>query len=210
MAIILKGGSGTGHTVAADNHPARCIGMVYMGTCRSEWKGREKWVPKVRLTFEFPDETIETDDGPKPAVLSRTYTANLTPKATLTKHLEAWRGKAFTREEIDGFDLSKVLGAPCMVQVVHASNDSGDTYAKIENVAKCPKGLKVAAAVNDLLEWSVVEGSPNDNVFMGFPEWMQEEIQHCQEWQNRRHQGDKATSQADAAGSDEDEDDIPF
>lgn len=65
------------------------------------------------------------------------YTASLSEKANLRKHLEAWRGKKFTPEELEGFSLTNILGAPCMLSVIHS--DQGK--AKISSVSQIPKGM---------------------------------------------------------------------
>jgi hypothetical protein len=41
----------------------------------------------------------------------------------------AWRGREFTPEELKGFHLKNILGAWCMISVVHNEND-GKTLRK--------------------------------------------------------------------------------
>src|SRR5262245_59119957 len=49
--------------------------------------------------------------------------------------LEHWRAKAFTAEELKGFNLSKLKGAPCHVNIVHKVNN-GTIYANLEDTIR--------------------------------------------------------------------------
>ena len=62
-------------------------------------------------------------------------------KATLLKDLQAWRGKEFTPEELDGFSLEVLLGKFCMVNITH-SDYNDKTYANISSVSQVPAALK--------------------------------------------------------------------
>jgi hypothetical protein len=78
--------------------------------------GNPKVQTKTRLVFLLD---AQMDDG-RPFELAPLYTASLHEKAKLRKDLESWRGRAFTPEELKGFDLEKLIGANCQIQVVHA------------------------------------------------------------------------------------------
>src|SRR3990167_2490369 len=62
-------------------------------------------------------------------------------KANLRKHLEAWRGKKFTKEELDGFDVEKLLGVNCQLQVIHNLSDNGGTFANVQAIVPLGKGM---------------------------------------------------------------------
>ncbi|GEM_PF-4521665 len=51
----------------------------------------------------------------------------------LRRDLENWRGRPFTREELRGFDLFKVLGTACQLMVTHTSQGE-ETYANVTAV----------------------------------------------------------------------------
>ena len=57
-------------------------------------------------------------DG-KPFLISRRYSLSLHEKSSLRRDLESWRGRAFTQEELRGFDLEVLIGVGCLVSVVH-------------------------------------------------------------------------------------------
>jgi len=135
--------------IPAGNHVARCYSMIQIGTVVDEWMGKTKEVPKVRIGWELPMElrTFDENKGPQPMVLSREYNLYLYEKANLRKDLESWRGKAFTEEEVKAFDITKLMGVSCMVNVIHATKD-GKTYANISGITPMPKGMNCPPQIN--------------------------------------------------------------
>jgi len=112
---------------------------VHVAVCCDVWEPwteerREDWggglVDKTRLVWLI--EEINPKTG-RPFEVSQIYTLSLHPKAKLCQQLEAWRGKTFTDEERRGFDVEKLIGVPCQVQVVHRITDGG-TYANVQTV----------------------------------------------------------------------------
>ena len=166
----------------ADNHPARCVELIDMGTQKEEYEGETSERPKVRISFELVNEEIT--EGMAPSI-SKKYTAGLGDRCTLRHHLENWRGKPFTNEELQNFDLGKLLGQSCMVQVQHQiSKSTGNPYAKINGIGKVPKGLKVGKASKPLVSYSGEEGE--SETFLNFPQWLQEEIALSPEFQQAK------------------------
>src|SRR5262249_26776088 len=49
----------------------------------------------------------------------------------LRPFLEQWRGRDFTPEELQGFNLAKLKGANCLLTVQHKDTDKGDTWANV-------------------------------------------------------------------------------
>ena len=87
--------------------------------------------------------TATMQDGSEaPLQISKRYTLSLNEKAALRKDLAAWRGKDFTAEELKGFDIAKLLGAYCMLNVVHEqSMDGQKTYANVASITPLPSAL---------------------------------------------------------------------
>jgi hypothetical protein len=192
-------GAGTFQQAPAGNHIARCIRLIDLGTQRNEYQGKVSIRNQVLVTWELCDEMMETDDGPKPFLVSKFYTNSLNEKATLRADLESWRGMAFTDEELKGFDLQKILGAACMVSVVH--NDKGK--AKISGVAKMPKNVKAPEARNPLVAFWLDEFNPA--VFDTLSDGIREIIKRSPEYQALSNPRSNAT-----AALTEMEDDIPW
>ena len=69
-------------------------------------------------------------DG-RPFAISKRYTLSTHTKSTLRKDLESWRGRAFTPEEEEAFDVANVCGAYCLLNVTHNQGGDGNTYANV-------------------------------------------------------------------------------
>lgn len=179
--IATEGNTTKWEPVEAGTHLARCVRMVHIGTVMESY-GNEPAKPKnkVFLTWEFPTMLIEGGeyDG-KPRVISKEYTLSLHPKTTLCKHLVAWRGKSFSPKEAEAFDITKLLGIPCMITVVH--NEVGDkVYANIGSISGLPKGLEAPAQV---LETIAVNATNIDEHEDSIPSYIVEKLKTSTEFQ---------------------------
>jgi len=129
------------------NHPARCYRVADLGTQEKKFKGEVTGVaPRILITWEIVTEMMA--DG-RPFSISNFYTFSSNPKSNLVRDLSSWRGKPFEPSELgaNGFDLSKLLGVGCLLNIVHATTSTG-TYANIAAVTRPPKGLEIAALTN--------------------------------------------------------------
>lgn len=144
MAIHVSAGSGGDYTPApAGVHQAVCCDVVDLGIVETEWQGQRKSAHKVRLVWQLAEQM---PDG-RPFTVSSRYTASLHEKARLRADLQSWRGKAFTEAELVKFDLERLLGVGCLVNIMHTSR-GGKVYADIAAImplsARSPK-LAVSA-----------------------------------------------------------------
>jgi hypothetical protein len=174
------------YTVPAETLPAICVGVIDCGTQHWEWMGEAKKGHKVRLQWELPTEDTWTgDDGVEHArTTSREYTASLHEKAALRATLVSWRGRDFTEDELAGFDLTTILGKPCMLSIIHKTKATGGVYAKVDNVSKIAKGITVPKEpVSPLVSYSIEDGA--DGTFKAFPEWIKNIIIGSEEWQSK-------------------------
>src|SRR6478752_7885574 len=156
MAIIATSNGASNYTpVPAGNYVARCFSMVHIGTSKDTFEGREKLTNKVRLTFELPTETKEfkEGEGEKPFTVSKEFTLSMHEKAGLRKSLESWRGKGFSEEEAKAFDITKLLGKPCMLNIIHKEKQGGGVNAVISSISSMPKGLACPDQVNANFEF---------------------------------------------------------
>lgn len=182
---------------------AACFAIYDMGTqFDAKWNKSKR---EVLFMWEVPEHRIDIEkDGVQknlPRAISQTYTLSLHQKAALRKVLESWRGKAFTEPELAGFDVKKVLGASCQLQIVHnKSHDGTKTYANVGAIMALPKGIKPLKAENVLKWFSFEETSelPDDT-----PEWVAKSIAESDEWKANQAAKAGAASpeeQADADG----------
>jgi hypothetical protein len=123
MAIIAKssGESSQRELIPAGTYVARCYSVVHLGHVTQKYMGEEKLVDLVRFTWELPTELkcFNADKGQQPCAISKEMTFSLNEKSNLRAMLNAWRGKALTEEEAKAFDLAKLIGAPCMINLIH-------------------------------------------------------------------------------------------
>jgi hypothetical protein len=179
MAIIASdnGSGGDFKPVPQGTHLAICNMVVDLGKQRKEWQGQERVRPEIFIRWELPNERLEwTDkDGNAkvgPMVIGQTYTLALNDRANLRRDLEAWRGRAFTAEELSGFDVAKLLGVPCMVTVTHAERQ-GRTRANVTSVAGLPRGMPKPEAPEMA---PILYDSDNLSSWGLLPEWLQKKI----------------------------------
>ena len=115
-------------------HQAVCVDVVDLGMQETQWGMRQK----VELWWQIETDNPETQ---KPFEVRQRYTLSLNEKSTLRHHLEAWRGRKFTAEELKGFDMEKLLGVNCQLQVVWNITDNGATFANVQAVVPLGKGM---------------------------------------------------------------------
>jgi hypothetical protein len=132
---------------------------------------------QVFIRFEFPNERIDYEkDGKKlngPAILGKTYTASMNEKANLRHDLESWRGKSFTDEEAEQFDVSAILGKACMISILHVEKGE-KTYANITSLGKLMKGIDAKTLLPEIPP--IYYGPDNDSSYQQLPEWIRKKI----------------------------------
>ena len=182
-------------------HPAGtviglCYSVVDLGTQTGGNFG-----PKHECVITW--ESTELMEDGRPFALSKFYTVSLNEKANLYHDLVSWRGRDFTPEELAGFNVANVLGAPAMLTVVH--DDKGK--ARVAGVAKAMKGVAVPEPVNQRCQFSFEDDPVSIPEHM--PEWLQKRVMAAQEWS-----GNSAAPTTDAReggfDSDDFDDSIPF
>ncbi len=134
MPTYISGNS-TNFTPAPEGtHQAVCVDIIDNGMIETQWGKKHK----VTIRWQVNEKM---EDG-KPFIVQKRYTASLNEKAVLRHELEAWRGRAFTFDELAQFDLDTVIGANCLLAIVHKKGDKGGTFANIQSIAPLIKGMK--------------------------------------------------------------------
>lgn len=195
--------------VPAGTHIARAVHCISLGTQPAQ--GEFLATFKVMLGFEIPDEVvihIETKEE-KPMLVSKEYSRSLGKKANLRRDLESWRGREFTTEELNGFPVENVLDKPCMLNVIHKTSATGNTYAVIASISPLPKGVKCKDRVHELLHYEIEQGKSCPE-WEKLPEFIKAKISQCEEWVN------PAVNQPTTSGApinptgDDDNSEVPF
>jgi hypothetical protein len=115
-------------------HQAVCIDVVDLGIKATQWGDKHK----VQIRWALEERDPKTD---RAFLVTSQYTMSLHKKAQLRQQLEAWRGRKFTEEELKGFDLEKLIGVNCQLQVVHNLGDEGSVFANVQAVVPLGKGM---------------------------------------------------------------------
>jgi len=196
---LLKQSESTYTPVPVGNHPSRCYGMVSLGTQAGK---NPKFPPtfQVVLMFELPNESIEVNGEKKPMIISKflnAYLGSPTKPSKTNLFLSSWRSRPFNEQELKGFDISKVVGCTCLLNVVHVEKN-GKTREEIASISPLPKGMTMNGQVNPSVVYEIEQG--RDDTFKTLPEWMQKMIEKCEEWVHPQAADD--APQEDATDSD--------
>ena len=117
-------------------HNAVCVSIVDLGTQKERAYQSTEIVEKRLVEIRW--ELDETRDDGKPFMIMKRYKQSLHEKSALRAHLEAWQGKPFSDEQLDNFDLNRLLGRGCQIQI--GRTEGGN--AKIMSVMALSKGAK--------------------------------------------------------------------
>ena len=178
MALIAKEGS-TYTPVPEGAYPARCVWVIDLGTQTSDGAFGRKVRQQIYVNWELIGETA---DNGEPMTIGAFFSLSLTAKANLRSTLESWRGRAFTADELKGFDISKLLTAPCIISVKHQPKADGNGIrATISGVMAPMKGQTIPPAVSTI---TLVDLDASDaKVKVDFlPEWLKKKIWESPEW----------------------------
>lgn len=186
--IATDAGGGNFKRVPPGVFIGRCYSVIDLGTQHTNGQYGDKFQHKLRIGWELFGEddqgnplTIDVDGKDMPMTISKSYTVSLHEKAGLRKDLAAWRGRDFTDDEAKGFDVAKLLGAYCMVNVT-TTEANGKTYSNVAGLTPLPGALKNAKpeGVHDLVMFDL--DKPDLSVFDKFHEKLQEAIKRSPEW----------------------------
>lgn len=189
MGFIAKdSGGGDFKRVPPGAYIGRCFSLIDLGTQLTSGQYGEKQQHKLRIGWELFGEdeqgnplTVDVDGKSMPLTISKSYTVSLHEKAGLRRDLAAWRGRDFSDEEAKAFDVAKLIGAYCMVNVT-TSETNGKTYSNVAGLTPLPGALRNAkpAPVHDPVVFDL--DKPDMKVFATFHEKLQEAIKKSPEW----------------------------
>ena len=199
-SIIANGGNDTPSypTVSVGVHKARCVRVIDLGTQRNDYQGQISWKRQVMLIWEVPSET---DNKGEPLTISKFYTLSLNEKANLANDLVSWRGRPFTETEKKAFDISKVAGKPCSINVILNQNGK----PKVSTVMPIGKNDEIAQQFHPSMVFSITDFQEKKmEVFNQLPEGIRNIILKSKELEGTEKQdlGDENNAQ--------DLGDIPF
>jgi|SRR6185436_589866 len=149
MPIIAKASSGQFQPCPAGPQLAVCVDVVDLGLVKNERfpnaDGTDRWQQKIDLVWQSSECMT---DG-RPFIAKKRYTLSLDEKATLRHDLASWRGRDFTAVELEAFDVEKLIGVNCILNVAHKSGSKGGTFANVVAVMPVMKGQSKIAPTAD-------------------------------------------------------------
>lgn len=172
----------SGALMGAGTYPAVCVGVIDFGIQKIEWQGTEKEQPKILLMWELSTETVEYNGEIKPRLVFKEYTFSTHEKALLRKDLMSWRGRDFTADELNSFDISNVLGAPCLV-TISQNIKNGKIYYNVTAVSKLMNGLEVPKPSRTL--HFDIDDESTWTIFTELPRFAQDKINGSVTFQQR-------------------------
>jgi len=202
MAIIAsaKGSSTPREPIPAGAYAARCYSIVDLGTREEVIQGNAKVIHKIRITFELPTErrVFSEEKGEQPCVISKEFNLVLSEKSTLRAFLRSWRGKDFTEAEAAAFDVAKLIGAPCLLNIIHVAGKANPSrmYDEISSVSPLPKGMVCPPQENPSFEFSF--DGYSQEVFDSLPNFLKEKVAGSYEFRDLLSKGLAVMSAAPA------------
>lgn len=162
-------------------YPGRSVQVVILGRHKeTDWKtgqvktyddGNPVIQPKVFITWELPDETIEINGEEKPRWYSKEFTISTNEKANLPKIMAALDA---------GNDLANALNKPCLVNI--GSTSTGK--AKVTGVTKVPKGMPVGDLVNEPRLFDPYD--PDMETWEKLPAFLQKKIKEAEDFEEMK------------------------
>lgn len=164
-------------------HRAVCYRLIDLGTQQREYQGQRSTARQVILAWELADEFMEED---KPFVVSKFYTWSMNEKANLRKDLESWRGAPFEDADLGEsgrFKPVKLIGAPCLLNILHDRKQNGDVKVKIASISRLPKTMQPPQPRNETMFFDLDARPFDSTAFNKLSEKVQDMIKLSPEFQ---------------------------
>ena len=187
MGLHLSVNAGNYEPIAEGTHTAVCDRIIDLGRQVGSEEYGGKISPKVYIGWLVTDE-MDENMNPKEKCIGRIYTASLDKKSNLRKDLEAWRGKPFSDEELQDFDLDNVLGTGCMLNVVHVQKND-KPREQINGIVALPRGMKLEPPAETLS--FVLDEATVEKIDERIPNWLQDMIRGSVTYQDLLQQHER-------------------
>ena len=186
MALIATSKGGDFEKPPVGVFPAVCVQVIDLGTQKNEYEGKVSTPRQVRIGWELTGSdklgsgASHTMADGKPFLVTEIYTLSLGEQANLRAILEGWRGRPFTDDELDGFDISALLGKGCLLDIIHKAKKNGSTKAKVNSVKRWASEDKAPVPVNKEIMFDLTAFDPA--VYNGLSDWLQQKIAQSPEY----------------------------
>lgn len=138
MSIIAKKTGEDFERLENGTYQAICINIFDVGMESYTWQEKEITSHKIIILWEVNERMKTGEYEGKRFTIAKKYTLSLNEKSNLLKDLQSWRGKEFTNEELEGFEVEVLKGVNCFLTVV-SRESNGKTFVNVQGVAALPK-----------------------------------------------------------------------
>lgn len=137
MPIYVSEG-GADFTPAPEGlHPAVCVDVVDLGVVQTNFGMKHQ----IKVIWQI---AAKNEKGER-FQIRRQYTPSLFEGSNLRRDLESWRGKPFSPEQLQRFDVEALIGANCQIQVAHRKSTKNRIYANVQAIVKAAPGQKLVS-----------------------------------------------------------------
>ena len=172
MSMIAKESKGTSIPNLADGvYTAISSMMIDLGVQRNEKFDKDQ--RKFILIWNVVGEMVKIGEVEAPRTISKEYGFSLNEKSNLRKDLEAWRGRAFTEEELAAFYLSNIMNKGCQLQIINKESN-GKSYNNIAGIMALAKGMDIEPLQETMI--FDMEEPETWNYYHKVPGWIKEKI----------------------------------
>lgn len=156
-------------------YTATSSAIIDLGLQRNEQFGKTQ--RKFMMIWDIIGEDVEINGEKQPRTISKEYSFSLHEKSALRKDLQAWRGKPFSDEELQGFNILTVLNKSCQLQII-LEEKNNKRYNNIAGIMSLPKGTQITGLDNTYY-FDMEEPETWEN-FIKIPNWIQEKIKKAE------------------------------
>ena len=197
------------------NQAAVLVAIVDLGTVNKEFQGKAYDAREVYLVWELP--TQQMTGSTFNHVIGKVFSLSFGEKSNLRKMVAKWRGSEF--REGDEFDLSKLLGLSCLLDVQPVE---GKSYVKLDATpaSRLPKGMSCPPAKRSPVCWDIEEHDELPEHLDWLPfiygESVCDRIKRSAEWREKLYADSQGVNGKSGVGDDEGEipidtsEDAPF
>ena len=139
MALMAKGAKPVERPTGS--FPAVCVDAIDMGWHEPGKLSKDKsFIQKVKLRFYY---VAEGEDGVEQGFYADFFaTLSIGKKSALGKFIEEWFGIEFTAQQReDGYDVEKLIGQPCTINVVPGNQG----YVDVASAGKLSGKMRLLA-----------------------------------------------------------------
>lgn len=126
----------------------QCVDTIDLGEKVQDFPGTTPYLAATcALVFRTGEKNEDTGDY---IDIAREFTVSMGEKANLRKFLEQWRGKPYTKEQIEaGVPLDKLTGNHGLLTVALRTSGKGRQYANITACVGIPKQMAATVTKYD-------------------------------------------------------------